>query len=361
MQPTLIVVPHDPNAKYGPEGDLVPGQVVTYTITYENEGAGTAYGVYVVDQLSEHFDLSTLDLAGDASFAERTRQIFWYVGELAPKGQDGSTGSVSFSVRLRNDLPSGTVVYNRGIVHFPSVPEITPTNPVVNVVAPLAAVPQQVEADAGTSVPIHLTGREVSNAPLTFAIAQRPLYGDLSGNPPDVSYTAMAGFVGQDSFSFTASNTVTTSLPADVQIVVRPSANDHQAPTVTWVQPASGQQGVAISASPLFTQTFGTVYAPVLWATFSESIDASTVTTGTVRLRDEAGHLLQLAVLYDPVARRASIMPLERLAEGENYTATITTGVADAAGNHMAHDYAWSFRTEGGGQRALYLPLLLRQ
>ncbi|RPI50612.1 MAG: right-handed parallel beta-helix repeat-containing protein, partial [Chloroflexi bacterium] len=67
-----ILLGKDPNAKYGPEGDLVPGQLVTYTITYENEGAGEAYGVFVVDELSEGFDLATLTLHGDADFVERT-------------------------------------------------------------------------------------------------------------------------------------------------------------------------------------------------------------------------------------------------------------------------------------------------
>jgi uncharacterized repeat protein (TIGR01451 family) len=351
-----IVAGHDPNAKYGPEGDLVPGQLVTYTITYENEGAGEAYGVFVVDELSEGFDLATLTLHGDADFVEQTRQIFWYVGELAPKGQPGSSGVVSFTVRLKDDLPSGTVVYNQAAVHFPSVPEVTPTNPVVNLVAPLAAVPQHVEVDAGSSVNIHLSGREASNAPLTFAIARKPLYGELSGNPPDITYTPMSGFVGQDSFSFTASNAITVSQPADVRILVNPSSDDLEPPTVTWVQPADGSQTVPISASPLFTGTVGPVYGPELLADFSESMDAGTVTTSTIRLSDQAGHDVGIAVFYDPAVRRVAIMPLERLAEGENYTVTIGSGVADAAGNPMAGDYVWTFRTAGGG--IIYLPLV---
>ena len=358
IQPTQIVGPKDPNAKYGPEGDLVPGQVVTYTITYENEGAGAAYGVYVVDELSEHFDQSALVLAGDAIFAERTRQIFWYVGELAPKDQEGSKGSVSFSVRLKSDVPSGTVIYNRATVHFPSAPEVTPTNAVVNVVLPLAAVPQQVETLAESGVGIHLTGREASNAPLTFAIVRQPLYGDLSGSPPDVTYTPMAGFVGQDTFGFTASNAVTVSVPADVDILVKPSASDHQPPTVTWVKPADGSQGVAVSASPLFTGTLGPVYGPLLMAEFSESIDASTVTSDTIRLSDHAGQAVQLDVVYVPSTRMATLMPLGQLAKAERYTVIITSGVADAAGNHLAAAYAWSFET--GPVERLYLPLLWR-
>jgi hypothetical protein len=102
------------------------------------------------------------------------------------------------------------------------------------------------------------------------------------------------------------------------------------------------------------------VYGPLLLAEFSESMDASTVTTDTIRLGDQAGHDIGIEVLYDPVVRRAAIMPLERLAEGENYTATIGSGVADSAGNPMAADYAWSFKTGYAGLRRIYLPLVLR-
>ncbi len=358
-QPTLIIIPKDPNAKYGPEGDLVPGQLVTYTITYENEGAGEAYGVFVVDELSEGFDFSTLSIQGEADFVERTRQIFWNVGKLAPKGQPGASGVVTFTVRLKDDLPSGTVVYNQAAVYFPSVPEVTPTNPVINLVASLAAVPQQVQVDAGSSVNIHLAGREVSSAPLTFSIARKPLYGELSGNPPDITYTPMSGFVGQDRFSFTASNAITVSQPADVQILVNPSSDDLDPPTVTWVQPADGSLQVPISASPIFTGTVGPVYSPQLLAVFSESMDAGTVTTSTIHLRDHAGHEIGIALLYDPAVRMVAIMPLEGLVKGEIYTVVIQTGAADPAGNHMAADFTWSFQTAYIGPR-IFLPIVLR-
>ncbi|MCB0108963.1 MAG: right-handed parallel beta-helix repeat-containing protein, partial [Caldilineaceae bacterium] len=50
----------DPNEMYGPTGDLLPGQTVTYTIAYENVGAGEAAGVFIVNKLDPAFDLSTL-------------------------------------------------------------------------------------------------------------------------------------------------------------------------------------------------------------------------------------------------------------------------------------------------------------
>ena len=38
------------------------GQKLNYKVEYENEGGGTAYGVYVTDVLDEDLDDSTLEI-----------------------------------------------------------------------------------------------------------------------------------------------------------------------------------------------------------------------------------------------------------------------------------------------------------
>ena len=111
---TEIRTPRDPNAKYGPEGDLVPGQRVTYTIAYENVGEGEAYGVYIVDRLSENLDQDTLTVYAPGSYVAATRQIVWTVGELGPKGSPTAAGTVSFSVKLKTGLAGGTPNHQRG-------------------------------------------------------------------------------------------------------------------------------------------------------------------------------------------------------------------------------------------------------
>lgn len=57
-----VAFPHDPNAKYGPAGSVSPGQMMTYTIEFENEGEGLALETFVRDTLDPALDGATLVL-----------------------------------------------------------------------------------------------------------------------------------------------------------------------------------------------------------------------------------------------------------------------------------------------------------
>ncbi|MGH7717294.1 MAG: Ig-like domain-containing protein, partial [Gemmatimonadaceae bacterium] len=64
-------------------------------------------------------------------------------------------------------------------------------------------------------------------APLTYAIAEQPEHGELSGLDPSagtVTYTPEAGFTGTDSFAYAASNPGGPSAPAIVTVMVLPAA-----------------------------------------------------------------------------------------------------------------------------------------
>ncbi len=219
---TTVRVARDPNAKIGVQGAVLPGQELTYTISYENEGAGEAYGVYILDELSDLLDATTLDLGGRGRYITATRTILWDIGTLAPKGANGSSGEVSFRVRVRADAPIGAEIVNQATVYFPSVPEVTPTNAVINRVQALAAAPQQVSTNENTPVSITLAGRPESATGLRFTIVDEPRFGTLSGTAPNLTYTPMNGYNGMDSFTFAVSSGDKTSEPATVMIRVGP-------------------------------------------------------------------------------------------------------------------------------------------
>ena len=116
---------------------------------------------------------------------------------------------------------------------------------------------------------------------------------------------------------------------------------DTTAPSITATTPAADAAGASRDAD--------------VTATFSEAIDPATVSTSTFRLRDPAGNVVAGTVTYNAATRRAALNPSSALAAGTRYTATITggqSGVADLAGNRLAGDVTWGFRTAGDNTTA---------
>lgn len=108
---------------------------------------------------------------------------------------------------------------------------------------------------------------------------------------------------------------------------------DTTAPTVTGTSPAAGATGVAVTAN--------------VTGTFSEAMDASTVTSATFKLT--AGTTtVPAAVSYDSTNNVATLNPGADLAAGTTYTATID-GVKDVAGNALASPKTWTFTTASAG------------
>lgn len=217
---TTVRIARDPNEKEGPVGAVQPGQELHYTIRYSNEGSGRAYGVYILDELSEYLDASTVQVGERGRYLPGTRTILWDIGELAPKGEPGSEGEVHVTVRVRADAPAGAMIINTATVYFPSVPEETRTNAVVNRVAPVAALPQTLRTRQNEAVAVRLEGRGPAGRTLTFRVAEGPQSGTLSGTAPELTYTPLAGFNGVDEFSFVVSDGTSESEAATVTVLV---------------------------------------------------------------------------------------------------------------------------------------------
>jgi hypothetical protein len=73
-------------------------------------------------------------------------------------------------------------------------------------------------------------------------------------------------------------------------------------------------------------------------------MDPLTISTASLRLTGPGGTVVTGTVAYD-VSRIASLNPLSNLAPNALYTATITFGASDLAGNALAADFVWSFTT----------------
>jgi Tol biopolymer transport system component len=115
-----------------------------------------------------------------------------------------------------------------------------------------------------------------------------------------------------------------------VSISVVSVAVDTTAPTVNTTIPVNAASGVSINSG--------------VSVTFSEALDASTINTSIFTLNGPSG-LVAGTVTYNTTTNTAAFTPLAALAYNTTYTATITTGAKDLAGNPLASDYSWSFST----------------
>jgi hypothetical protein len=94
--------------------------------------------------------------------------------------------------------------------------------------------------------------------------------------------------------------------------------------------PANGATDVAINQS--------------INATFSEAMDPLTITTASVKVAGPGGTVVPGIVSYALLSRIATLTPAIALAPNTVYTATVTTGARDLAGNALAR-FSWGFTT----------------
>ncbi|KAF0215611.1 MAG: hypothetical protein FD174_4059 [Geobacteraceae bacterium] len=104
---------------------------------------------------------------------------------------------------------------------------------------------------------------------------------------------------------------------------------DTTAPTVIATTPIHNAAEVAVNSA--------------IAATFSEAMDPATIDAATFTVAGVEG-----TISYDVPSKTAILRPSGSLAAGAAYTATITTGAKDLAGNVIAVNYTWNFTTSTG-------------
>jgi hypothetical protein len=104
------------------------------------------------------------------------------------------------------------------------------------------------------------------------------------------------------------------------------TVGDTEAPTVSSTSPVADKTDVAVTTT--------------VTATFSEAMNATTITTSSFTLDSVAG-----TVSYDSGTYTATFTPSADLSYDTTYTATLSTAITDAAGNPLASAYSWNFTT----------------
>ena len=109
------------------------------------------------------------------------------------------------------------------------------------------------------------------------------------------------------------------------------SGDDVVAPTVAAVQPAAGATGVGVGADVV--------------AGFSEAMDAATIGPASFTLAPAAGGAVVPASMSASADRTSfTLDPTAALLPGTAYTASVTAGAADPAGNRLV-SRSWTFTT----------------
>jgi len=117
------------------------------------------------------------------------------------------------------------------------------------------------------------------------------------------------------------------------------SNQDTTPPTVSDVSPAEGASRVALAANAQ--------------ASFSEAMDASTISGSTFTLTRPDGAPVAAALSYDSTTKKATLNPTKNLAASTKYTARVkggADGATDLAGDPLAADKVWSFTTKNSSR-----------
>jgi hypothetical protein len=103
------------------------------------------------------------------------------------------------------------------------------------------------------------------------------------------------------------------------------------APSVVSTNPVNGATGVPTNQA--------------VAATFSEAMNPATISGTTFTLTAPGGVVVPGTVVYAVSGSAAIFTPTSALAASTLFTATITTGAQDLAGNSLASNFVWTFTT----------------
>ncbi len=190
----------------------------------------------------------------------------------------------------------------------------------------------------GTTFVLRNAGGNVVAATVAYNAATRvATLTPTGGLAPSSTYTATAAGGSTDPrLKDLAGNALAASSSWSFTTVVA----DTTPPTITATVPTSGATGVAAGSSVIVT--------------FSEPMDAASISASTIELRNTAtSALVSAAVIYASATQTATLTPGAALAPATSYTVTVRGGatapqVKDSAGNALAASSSWSFTTASG-------------
>jgi hypothetical protein len=180
--------------------------------------------------------------------------------------------------------------------------------------------------------------------PATINTSTFTLTGPGAVNVPG----AIAWIAATNTATFTPSSplAVNTLYTATITTGVADTFGDHLAANFVWSFTTPPSCVVTVIAVTPTNGNVGVCPNPtIITATFNKAMNPATINPTTFTLTGPGAVNVPGAVTYVAATKTATFTPLNPLAVSTLYTATITTGVADTFGDHLAADFVWSFTT----------------
>lgn len=287
------------------------GKPVVETVSFTVKNPDTTYTlcIYNGGTNSEYKRVSSAVVTLNCTTIFGTNDFNQQVSVL--KKEVHVSASNKLQVKLRSSPGSALTVVLEGTDEI--LPDITITSPEYGTLLNTPSITVTGNASDSTSwiksVTVNGTGTGLTGGTYT---------SDIQLNEGQNTITAMA----TDAVGNTNTATITVTL-------------DTTPPAITSTTPVDNNTGIAVNTT--------------ITATFSEEIDASTITTTTFTLNGETTGTVFGSIIYNN--HIATFTPSDNLSYNTTYTVTIKSGnngVKDLAGNALTEDYVWCFMTESG-------------
>ena len=317
-------------------GSRPPGLVDLSSTTVNNAPVLTDYGSTYSSGTAVHRMTLYRHSSGALVFGAGTVQWPWGLDSVHDRGSTPADGRIQqATLNLLADMGSSATTLQSGLVAATATTDTTPAVSVIT--APSAG------STFGTGVPVTVSGTATDVGGVVGGV-EVSVDGGTTWHPASgrsswtYAFTTPATSGTLTLRSRATDDSARMEVPGP-SVTVTVGAGDTTPPTVVAVAPANGAGGVGLTTA--------------VTATFSEPMNATTVSTATIELRRDTvnGALVASAVSYG-AGNVATLQPSASLANSTVYVAVVKSGAAgvkDVAGNPLVADRTWTFTTAASG------------
>lgn len=190
-----ILCPGDPNQMVvSPEHYIGPGNELDYTIFFENEGGAPAESVRITSILDTSLADQTLDLLDTSIvYSAPFRKIIWDFPHMHL--EPDSSGHVTYSIRSKDSLQSGTVIKGNAMVYFNYMSGVPCSVSVtVDALKPISRVDSVIWVSYPDTFKVFWSGHDP--APGSSGIMSYSIYCSVDGRPDSLWFADTAWFEG---------------------------------------------------------------------------------------------------------------------------------------------------------------------